>query len=259
MSSTLPLVEVVNLSFRHPGGSQPTIAGVKLTLYPGEVVLIAGATGSGKSTLLSCLAGIAPDHTGGDLQGTIVYQGKDIREWSIRQRSRHFCTLLQNVEIQIFTDRVWEECAFGLENWNIPSAQIPSVIDTSLKTFGLEAQQDWFIHQLSAGQKQRLLLACLLSIEQPVLLLDEPLSYLDVHSVEQLLQLLRSQANQGRAVLLIEHRLDVVREICDRAYYFDEGKLLEGWKDLTRDNGDVEERNPSSHPSPVTPPPLPPT
>jgi len=258
MSST-PLVEIVDLSFRHPGSFQPTIAGVNLTLYPGEVVLIAGATGSGKSTLLNCLAGIAPDHTGGDLQGTIYYQGIDICEWTIRQRSRHFCTLLQNVEIQIFTDRVWEECAFGLENWNISSAQIPSIIDTSLKRFGLEAQRDWFIHQLSAGQKQRLLLACLLSIEQPVLLLDEPLSYLDAQGVEQLLKLLRSQANQGRAVLLIEHRLDVVREMCDRAYYFNEGKLLEGWKDLKRDDGDVEEeRKPSSlipHPSSLIPPP----
>ncbi|UBF27930.1 ATP-binding cassette domain-containing protein [Kovacikia minuta CCNUW1] len=228
MVSRLPLIEVVDLCFRHPGRSHPTIAGVNLTLNPGEIVLIAGATGSGKSTLLNCLTGIAPNHTGGELHGKIGFQGTDIREWSVRQRSRHFCTILQNVEIQIFTDRVWEELAFGLENWNVPATQIPPLIDTSLQNFGLDNQRDWFIRQLSAGQKQRLLLACLLATGQPVLLLDEPLAYLDAKGVKQLLQLLRSRADEGQSVLLIEHRLDVVSEICDRAYSFEDGKLVEG-------------------------------
>jgi energy-coupling factor transporter ATP-binding protein EcfA2 len=254
MSPRLLLVEIVDLSFRHPGQSQPTIAGVNLTLHSGEIVLLAGATGTGKSTLLNCLAGIAPNHTGGELQGSIRFQGVDISQWSVRQRSRHLGTLLQNVEIQIFTDRVWEEFAFGLENWNIPSAKIAPLIDTSLKTFGLQAQREWLIQQLSAGQKQRLLLACLLTIDQPVLILDEPLAYLDVKGVEQLLQLLRSQANQGQAVLLIEHRLDAVREICDRAYYFNAGKLVEGWREA-RNSENVVPPSPfsPSSPSPALP------
>ncbi|MGA7936737.1 MAG: ABC transporter ATP-binding protein [Kovacikia sp.] len=232
----LPLVEVVDLCFRHPGRAQPTIAGVHLTLYPGEIVLIAGATGSGKSTLLNCLSGIAPNHTGGDLLGKILFQGADITRQPVRQRSRSLGTLLQNVEVQIFTDRVWEELAFGLENWNFPSNQIPPLIDASLQTFELQAQRDWLIQQLSAGQKQRLLLACLLTIGQPVLMLDEPLAYLDSKGVEQLLQLLRSRADQGQSVLLIEHRLDAVKAICDRAYYFDAGQLVagcrQGWQGL---------------------------
>jgi energy-coupling factor transport system ATP-binding protein len=261
MSPRLPLVEIVDLSFRHPGQSQPTIAEVNLTLYPGEIVLLAGATGSGKSTLLNCLTGIAPNHTSGELQGSVRFQGVEISKWSVRQRSRHLCTLLQNVEIQIFTDRVWEEFAFGLENWNIPSDQIAPLIDTSLKAFGLQAQREWFIQQLSAGQKQRLLLACLLTIDQPVVILDEPLAYLDVKGVEQLLQLLRSRANQGQSVLLIEHRLDAVREICDRAYYFRAGKLFEGWKE---GEGETSPTSPSFSPlspsplSPSSPPPSPP-
>lgn len=222
-----PLVEVIDLAFTHPGRVQPTIEDVNLSLYPGEIVLIAGATGSGKSTLLNCLAGIAPNHTGGKSQGKILYQGNDINEWSVRKRSQYFCTLLQNVETQIFTDRVWEEFVFGLENWNVSPSQIPLLTDASLREFGLEGQRNWFIRQLSAGQKQRLLLACLLAIGQPVLLLDEPLAYLDAKGVEQLVQLLRSRANEGQSVLLVEHRLDRVEGICDRSFYFQEGKLLE--------------------------------
>jgi energy-coupling factor transport system ATP-binding protein len=229
MTFDSPLVEVIDLSFRHPGRTQPTIAGVNLTLYPGEIVLIAGATGSGKSTLLNCVAGIAPSHTGGELKGKIVYQGTDLGDWSVRRRSQHFCILLQNVETQIFTDRVGEEFVFGLENWNVPPNQIKQQTDAALREFGLEAQQNWYIRQLSAGQKQRLLLACLLAIGQPVLVLDEPLAYLDANGVEQLLQLLKDRADRGQSVLLVEHRIDVVRKICDRAYYFQQGKLIEGW------------------------------
>ncbi|HEY9669874.1 MAG TPA: ABC transporter ATP-binding protein, partial [Waterburya sp.] len=223
MTFDSPLVEVIDLSFRHPGRTQPTIAGVNLTLYPGEIVLIAGATGSGKSTLLNCVAGIAPSHTGGELKGKIVYQGTDLGDWSVRRRSQHFCILLQNVETQIFTDRVGEEFVFGLENWNVPPNQIKQQTDAALREFGLEAQQNWYIRQLSAGQKQRLLLACLLAIGQPVLVLDEPLAYLDANGVEQLLQLLKDRADRGQSVLLVEHRIDVVRKICDRAYYFQQG------------------------------------
>jgi energy-coupling factor transport system ATP-binding protein len=226
-ASNFPLVEVTNLCFRHPGSLQPTIEGVTLALHPGEIVLIAGATGSGKSTLLNCLAGISPSHTGGELQGTLHYQGVNIRDWSVRQRSRQFGILLQNVETQIFTDRVWEELVFGLENWNVPPEQIVRIAASSLNEFGLDAQRDWAIQRLSAGQKQRLLLACLLAMDQPILLLDEPFAYLDAAGVEQLLHLLRARADRGQSLLLVEHRLDVARAICDRAYRFQEGKLLE--------------------------------
>ncbi|MBF2009717.1 MAG: ABC transporter ATP-binding protein [Chlorogloeopsis fritschii C42_A2020_084] len=232
MASNQPLVKVTNLTFTHPGKSQATIEDVNFNLYPGEIVLIAGATGSGKSTLLNCLAGIAPSHTGGKLDGSIFYQGIDLAEWSVRQRSQYFCVLLQNVETQIFTERVWEEFVFGLENWNVPPNQILQLADNSLQEFGLEVQRNWFIRQLSAGQKQRLLIACLLAIGQPVMLLDEPLAYLDAKGVELLLQLLKSRAEKGQSVIIVEHRIDVVKKICDRSYYFQNGKLIELEKSL---------------------------
>src|SRR5579883_2221826 len=226
MPSDQQLIELIDLTFTHQGKSTPTIDDVNFSLEPGEIVLIAGATGSGKSTLLSCIAGIAPSHTGGKLQGQILYQGKDISEWSVRQRSQHLCILLQNVETQIFTERVWTEFVFGLENWNIPPTQIHQLTDTALEEFGLEAQRNWLIHQLSAGQKQRLLIACLLAIGQPVMLLDEPLAYLDAKGVKILLQLLKTRAQRGQSVIIVEHRLDLVAEICDRSYCFQNTKLI---------------------------------
>ncbi len=227
LSNQQPILEVVDLTFRHSGNVKPTLTGVNLSVYPGELVLIAGATGSGKSTLLNCIAGITPSHTGGTLDGSMVYQGTEIGQLSVRQRSQFLGTLLQNVEMQIFTDRVWEEVVFGLENWQVSPQQIPGLANTALGEFGLTAQQDWSIQQLSAGQKQRLLIACLLTLEQPVLLLDEPLAYLDASGVEQLLHLLKTRVDRGQTVLIVEHRIDVVRQICDRVFSVRDGQLWE--------------------------------
>ncbi len=226
-STQPPILEIIDLTFRHPGSVQSTLTGVDLSVYPGELVLIAGATGSGKSTLLNCIAGITPSHTGGTLGGNIIYQGREIDPLSVCQRSQFFGILLQNVELQIFTNRVWEEVVFGLENWQVPPPQIPGLAKAALNEFGLSAQHQWSIQQLSAGQKQRLLIACLLTLEQPVLLLDEPLAYLDASGVEQLIHLLRSRVDQGQTVLIVEHRIDVVRQICDRIFYVRDGQLWE--------------------------------
>jgi energy-coupling factor transport system ATP-binding protein len=220
-----PILDVVDLTFRHPGSSELTLKGVNLSVYPGEIVLIAGATGSGKSTLLNCIAGITPSHTGGTLGGKIVYRGADINPLSVRDRSRWLGTLLQNVEVQIFTDRVWEEIVFGLENWQIPPHQIPELAQAALDEFGLTAQKQWSIQQLSAGQKQRLLIACLLTLEQPILILDEPLAYIDASGVEQLLKLLKMRADRGQTIIIVEHRIDLVGQICDRALCVREGQL----------------------------------
>lgn len=222
-----PILEVIDLTFRHSTNSQPTLIDVNLSVNAGELVLIAGATGSGKSTLLNCIAGIAPNHTGGILSGSILYQGKEISQQSVRQRSQFFCTLLQNVELQIFTEQVWEEIVFGLENWQVSPQQIPELARDALSEFGLAAQQHWSIQQLSAGQKQRLLIASLLILEQPVLLLDEPLAYLDASGVEQLLRLMRSRVDRGQTVILVEHRIDRVQSICDRSFSVHKGQLSE--------------------------------
>jgi len=231
-----PLLTISDLTFTYSNQSQPTLNHVNLTLHSGEIILISGATGCGKSTLLNCLAGISPTHVQGELTGNILVKDQVLNEESVRDRARYFGTLLQNVETQIFTDTVWEELGFGLENLNISSDHIPLIIDNCLSEFGLTYQRRWQIDRLSAGQKQRLVLACLLIMRQSILLLDEPFAYLDKSNCNQLRQLLRDRATQGQGILIVEHRFDLVRDLCDafgsvsdlRAYYFEEGYLKKG-------------------------------
>ncbi len=225
MAQEPPLLEVTDLAFTHLGQTQPTIQNVNLTLHPGELVVLAGATGSGKSTVLNCLTGIAPEHIGGQLSGQVYSRGQEITSWSIRDRSQRMGILLQNVETQIFTDQVGEELAFGLENWNLPPGEIQALTQSALTEFDLVEQQNWTIRQLSAGQKQRLLLACLLTRQPDMLLLDEPFAFLDAAGVQLLLGLLLKRVQQGQAVLLIEHRLELLKESCDRIYKIESGSV----------------------------------
>ncbi|MBF2079190.1 MAG: ATP-binding cassette domain-containing protein [Synechococcales cyanobacterium T60_A2020_003] len=222
-----PILELQDLSFTYAVNKTPTLQSVNLTLYPGEVVWIAGTTGSGKSTLLNCIAGISPSHTGGRLAGKIQIGGQDVGNWSLRERSRQCCTLLQNVETQIFTDQVWDELIFGLENWAVEPSHIAPMAAQSLQEFGLADQADWAIARLSAGQKQRLLLASMLAIGQPILLFDEPLAYLDAQGVELWLHLLTERRQKGDAILVIEHRAELMTRLCNRAYRLQDGQLSE--------------------------------
>ncbi|MEL7315455.1 MAG: ABC transporter ATP-binding protein, partial [Cyanobacteria bacterium J06559_3] len=220
-----PIIQIENLSFTYANVTQPVLSDINLALNPGEIVLVAGATGSGKSTLLNCIAGIAPAHIGGSLTGTIRCQGQDIETWTVCQRSYQIGTLLQNVETQIFTDTVADEVVFGLENLNTPAPRILPLTQAILQEFDLQAQKDWSIVRLSAGQKQRLIIACVLAMGQPVLLLDEPFAYLDLTTSHRLLHLLKQRATQGQAILIVEHRLDLVQTICDRTLHIQQTHL----------------------------------
>ncbi|PSN19077.1 energy-coupling factor ABC transporter ATP-binding protein [filamentous cyanobacterium CCP5] len=224
--ATPPLLEADDLTFTYAGQDRPTLEHIDLTVQAGELVVLAGATGSGKSTLLNCLTGVAPEHTGGRLTGNLRYRGQCIASWTIRQRSRAMGMMLQNVETQLFTDRVSEELIFGLENWNLPPGDIQDRTQTALCEFDLASHRDRAIHQLSAGQKQRLLLACLSTHQPSLLLLDEPFRFLDQAGVHQLLDLIQRRTRQGQGVLVIEHRLELLKPVCDRAYRLASGRLF---------------------------------
>jgi len=223
-----PVIQVENLSFAYANAAQPVLRELNLTLSPGEIVLVAGATGSGKSTLLHCMAGIAPAYSGGTLTGILRCQNQAIKTWSVCQRSHQIGTLLQNVETQIFTDTVYDEVVFGLENLNTPAPRIPVLTAAILQEFALHPQTAWPVARLSAGQKQRLIIACVLAMGQPVLLLDEPFAYLDPATCQQLLTLLKQRAAQGQAILIVEHRLELVQQICDRTLHIHQARLLSG-------------------------------
>ena len=189
----------------------------------GELLAIAGPSGCGKSTLLRCINGINPHVTGGAMAGDILFDGRSIRDEMPEDRWGRMGTVFQDFEAQIIHFTVEDELAFGLENMAARPAEIDRRIDEIVPVIGLARGEE--TGSLSGGQKQRLCVGGALACSPELLLLDEPLSNLDADSVRGLLNALVLQKERGRAVVVVEHRLDLIGKHADRVLWLEEGRL----------------------------------
>ena len=210
------MIRVAGLRFSYGNNGSEALAGLDLSVKPEERVLISGPTGCGKSTLGWVLCGAAPGLIPGRLSGRVEIRGRPVGDRSPRDLSRDLGFLLQNVEHQIFTDRVADEIAFGLENFGVPEAEMNDRIMTALDRVSAVHLAGRTLATLSAGERQRVMLSALLALDPPILLLDEPMAFLDQNAQTTLLDLTAGLARSGRTVLIFEHRRDIIRPAVDR-------------------------------------------
>jgi energy-coupling factor transport system ATP-binding protein len=204
-----PLV-VENLTFRYRDRQAPSIQEINFALASGEILLLAGASGSGKTTLIRCINGLIPRSYKGEVQGKVFVQGQDTADMTLAQISQQVGTVLQDPERQILGSRVRSEVAFGLENLGISRPEIRERVEEALNTLSIFHLRDRETFNLSGGEKQKVALAGILAMRPRVLLLDEPLASLDPASARETLTLVRSLADRGMSVLLVEHRVEDV-------------------------------------------------
>jgi len=211
--NALPL-SVQNLSFSYRQSKEAVLRDVSFEAEAGQVILIAGASGSGKTTLMRCLNGLIPhSYKGGDLSGIVRVFGQEPKDSSLLKISQMVGTVLQNPEKQIVASYVGNELAFGLENLGVPRPEMIRRIDNLLGHLGLQHLRNRETFQLSGGEKQKVVVGGTLILEPSILLLDEPLANLDPFSVWETLLLIRRLADEGKTVLIIEHRVEDVLKI----------------------------------------------
>lgn len=185
---------------------------VDLELRRGECVLLRGATGSGKTTLLRALAGMPGVGLGA---GRIERRGPG--------------TMLgQHIDTQLLCPTVGEEIALGLRGRMLSEGALRERSDRVLRDVGLEGFSRRETDRLSAGQRQRVLLAALLALEPGTLLLDEPTSSLDAPSRRRLAETLGRLKRQGVAILVAEHSVEDLWPVVDRVVRIEDGHLIEG-------------------------------
>lgn len=217
-------VRLKEVSFKYDGAKENVLENINLTVEYGETVLLSGVSGEGKSTLLSIINGVIPFVNSGEFSGSVEIDGKDVTKLKISERSKLIGTVLQNADEQIIYDLVNEEIAFGCENLNIASEEIDRRIERF--TTLMQIEKNAKTKTLSGGQKQRLITASTLAMEQKIIILDEPLANLDTHTAHILLKALRNLANSGYAVLIVEHRLDVVKNYIDKVMRIENKQLF---------------------------------
>jgi energy-coupling factor transporter ATP-binding protein EcfA2 len=220
-----PLV-IKNLSFQYRTRPEPAIQNISFELQPGEMLLIAGSSGCGKTTLARCINGLIPRSYRGKREGQVLLHGKDVAEMQIADMAQTVGTLLQDPERQIVAPNVFNEIAFGPENLGLPRDEILARVEQAMKRLRIEHLRDRETFNLSGGEKQKVALAGLLAMNPSILLLDEPLASLDPASAHEALEVFRSLADEGKTIVLIEHRVeDAIAARPDRLLYMDAGQV----------------------------------
>lgn len=223
-----PIISFKDYSFQYMAQAEPTLRNINLDIYPGEKVLIAGASGSGKSTIGNCVNGLIPFAYPGKSTGSLTVDGVETEKSSIFELSHTVGTVLQDTDGQFIGLTVGEDIAFAPENDCVPQAEMKEMVDKVAKLVDIDHHLEYSPQELSGGQKQRVSLAGVMVEEVKVLLFDEPLANLDPAAGRATIELIDMvHERTGAAVLIIEHRLeDVLWRSMDRIILMNEGEIV---------------------------------
>jgi cobalt/nickel transport system ATP-binding protein len=193
------------------------IGGISLSVRTGEKLALIGANGAGKSTLLLTLAGMLLPQA-----GYITIGGVPVRKDTLNRIRQKAGLVFQNPDDQLFMPTVEEDICFGPRNYGVAEGVIRGKLEALLKIFGIEELRNRSAHRLSGGEKRLAALAGILIMEPPLLLLDEPTSFLDPRSRRGLLKILNSL---NQTMIIATHDLDMARNLCSRVIVLKEGGI----------------------------------
>jgi len=214
------VIELVGITYRYPEAEAPALQEVDLSIEEGEFVLVAGPSGSGKSTLLRCLNGLVPHFSGGRIAGRARVAGHDPVAEGPRAMSQVVGFVQQDPEAQFVVDTVEDELAFAMENHAFGPTVMRKRIEEVLDQLSIAHLRHRRISTLSGGEKQRVAIGSVLTLQPRILILDEPTSQLDPQAAEEVLNVLRQlNVDLGLTVILSEHRLERVVQYADKVVY----------------------------------------
>lgn len=231
----MSVLSVKNLIYGYSKGTpfeKGALKGVSVDFQKGEIVAVIGHTGSGKSTLLQHLNGLLkPD------SGEVLFNGKSIYESKQSLRNCRFNVGLcfQYPEQQLFESTVYKDIAFGPTNMGLSEDEIKKRVVSSIEYVGLsEEYLKKSPFELSGGEKRRVAIAGVISMQPEVLILDEPTAGLDPVGKNNLLKLIKDYNRKtGNTVIFVSHNMDDVASVADRVIVMNDGEIAL--------NGTVEE------------------
>ena len=222
----MPAISAKNLSFKYAGAETPSMENVSISIEKGEFVILTGPSGCGKTTLCRCLNGLIPNFYTGDLTGELEVNGVNVSGKTTAELSSHVGFVFQNPENQLFSLSVERDVGFGLENMGVPREEAIERVQWAMRATGIFDLREKAPYELSGGQQQRAAIAGILAMRPSILVLDEPTSFLDPKSAEEIVAVIAKLSHDiGLTTLLVEHRLDIVSRYANRVIVMDRGKV----------------------------------
>ena len=220
--------KIENVNYKYPLEEKQALKNINIEIKKGEFWAVIGKNGSGKTTFCNMLRRFVPDFYEGELTGKITLEDKELKDYSQKELVQKIGFVFQNPFTQIsgVKDTVFEEIAYGLENLGLEKEEIISKVEKILKLLEIEKLRDRNPYDLSGGQKQRVALASIIAMNPDILVIDEPTSQLDPKGTEDIFKIINLMANEGKTIILVEHKLELIAEYAQNILVLDEGEII---------------------------------
>lgn len=210
------IVKVRDLHFAYPD-EHVALRGISFNLCAGEKVALVGPNGAGKSTLMLQLNGILNG------QGSIEIGGMPLLRDNLPVIRAMVGLVFQNPDDQLFSPTVFEDVAFGPLHMGLPEDEVQARVESALESVRMSSYRDRLSHHLSGGEKKRIAIATVLSMQPKILVLDEPTAALDPRARRSLINLLRELPI---TMLISTHDIRMVEELFPRMIVMDDGCIV---------------------------------
>ncbi|OLS41071.1 energy-coupling factor ABC transporter ATP-binding protein [Bacillus sp. MRMR6] len=213
-------VEMNNLTYRYQNGLE-ALKNINIQIPAGAKVALLGPNGAGKSTLLHQLNGLKLPH-----EGSIKIMGKELTKKTATSIRSIVGLVFQDPDDQVFSATVWEDVEFGPRNLGMSEKEIQEVCFAALGNVGMLDHKDRAPYHLSYGQKKRVAIAGVLAMKPEVVILDEPMSYLDPSGQDDVAGVLQGLNFMGKTIILSTHDVNFAASWADMVIILKEGELL---------------------------------
>ena len=220
--------KIENVNYKYPLEDKQALKNINIEIKKGEFWAVIGKNASGKTTFCNMLRRFVPDFYKGELTGKIMLEDKELKDYSQKELVQKIGFVFQNPFTQIsgVKDTVFDEIAYGLENLGLYKEEIISRVEKILKLLEIEKLRDRNPYDLSGGQKQRVALASIIAMDPDILVIDEPTSQLDPKGTEDIFKIINLMANEGKTIILVEHKLELIAEYAQNIIVLDEGEII---------------------------------
>ena len=214
------LLKLENISFSY-NEKRKILKNIDIDVKKGEMISIVGSNGAGKSTLSKVIAGFEKQD-----EGKIYYKNLDISDENITKRAEKIGFVLQNPNAMISKVTVFDEVALGLKTRGVSEDEIEKRVIEILEICKLKPFRKWPIKALSYGQKKRVTIASVLVLQPEMIIVDEPTAGQDLFHYREIMEFLKQLNELGITILFITHDMHLMLEYTDKAYVFNEGKII---------------------------------
>lgn len=223
LSNNHPMIQCRDLEHTYPNGVK-ALQGISLDIYPGDIVAIVGQNGSGKTTLAKHFNGLLMPTS-----GSVDVNGKSTKEQGIFKLGQTVGYVFQNPDHQIFSERVYDEVAYGPRLRKLPEDDIEERVKQALNAVGLVGYKDQDPFTLTKSGRQRVAVASILAVHPEVLILDEPTTGLDYREQRSMMEMVGRLNEMGSTIIFITHHMWVVAEYARKVFVMKDGLMfLEG-------------------------------